>query len=90
MADVATSWPVQRARRGAPSRLGGAHEEERPRIQQEPRIFCVQQEGQITMEYFVLFGVIGLLTLVAVTQFDDDVRGMLIRFFWHVSAAMGK
>ena len=33
-----------------------------------------RQDGQVTLEYFILLAVIVLVTLVSLTSFDEDVR----------------
>ena len=43
--------------------------------------------GQVVMEYFILFAVVGLLTLIGLTTFDDDIKTNLERF---VNAAAAK
>ena len=40
-----------------------------------------QAVGQVTLEYFVLFAVIGLLTVLSLTQFDEQVTGTLQGLF---------
>ena len=39
------------------------------------------RRGQVTAEYFVLFAVIGLLTVIAFSAFDDDVRQIITNFY---------
>ena len=40
-----------------------------------------KREGQVTIEYFILFAVVALLTLAGLTTVDDQVRTRLERFF---------
>ena len=40
-----------------------------------------KRAGQITIEYFVLFVVVALLTLAGLTTVDDQVRTRLETFF---------
>ncbi len=37
--------------------------------------------GQVTLEYFILFAIVGLLTLAGLTTVDDQVRTRLEGFF---------
>ena len=37
--------------------------------------------GQVVLEYFILFAVVALLTLVTLSRFDDDVRQSVTGFF---------
>ena len=43
-------------------------------------------QGQVTLEYFILFAVMALLTLVGVSTFGNDIRDSLQRFFDHATA----
>ena len=38
-------------------------------------------KGQVTIEYFILFAVVALLTLAGLTTVDDQVRTRLQEFF---------
>ncbi len=37
--------------------------------------------GQVVLEYFILFTVVALLTVIGLTRVDDDVRDSLQGFF---------
>lgn len=37
--------------------------------------------GQVTIEYFLLFAVIALVTVISLTQFDDQVGQTVRNFF---------
>ena len=39
------------------------------------------QSGQVVLEYFILFAVVALLTLVALSNFDENVRQSVAGFF---------
>lgn len=39
-----------------------------------------QRLGQVVAEYFILFAVVALLTLIGFTAFDDDVKTSLEGF----------
>jgi|GEM_PF-5160422 len=47
----------------------------------EPRASSLEQWGQVTIEYFILFAVVALLTLAGLTTVDDQVRTRLETFF---------
>ena len=40
-----------------------------------------KRAGQITIEYFILFAIVALLTLAGLTTVDDQVRTRLQEFF---------
>lgn len=40
-----------------------------------------KQCGQVTIEYFILFAVVALLTVAGLTTFDDDVKAAMQAFF---------
>jgi len=39
------------------------------------------RRGQVVLEYFLVFAVVALLTLIGLTSFDDDIRNALGEFF---------
>jgi len=43
--------------------------------------------AQVTLEYFILFAVVALVTVIGLTTFDDDIRTSLEGF---VNAAANK
>ena len=47
----------------------------------------MRERGQVVAEYFILFAIVALLTLVGFTRFDDDLKTSLERF---VNAAAAK
>lgn len=38
-------------------------------------------KGQISLEYFILFAIVALLTFVALTSFDDNIKNSLDAVF---------
>ncbi len=52
-------------------------------------VFLSLQRGQIIMEYFLLFALIGLLTVVGLTTFDTQVRETLRVFFLKAANVLG-
>ena len=46
------------------------------------------QRGQVTIEYFILFAVIALLTVASISTFDDQVRQTFQSFFGSVAHAI--
>ena len=47
----------------------------------QPRASSLEQWGQVTIEYFILFAVVALLTVAGLTTFDDDVRQHMQELF---------
>ncbi len=41
---------------------------------------ALRSRGQVTLEYFILFAVIAVLTVVSLTRVDDQVRAALTDF----------
>lgn len=39
-----------------------------------------QDQGQVTIEYFILFVIVAMLTLIGLTSFDGDIRTSLQGF----------
>ncbi len=44
-------------------------------------IILKKQNGQVTIEYFILFAIVALLTVAGISTFDDDVRQTFQHFF---------
>ena len=40
-----------------------------------------KRSGQVTIEYFILFTIVALLTVAGLTTFDDDVRQHMQELF---------
>ena len=70
---IVTDW-----RRGFPQMISGD-----PRFDQRLSAF----KGQVTLEYFMLFAVVAILTLIGFTSFDQGIRTSLQGF---VNAAAAK
>ena len=47
-----------------------------------------QSNGQILLEYFVLFAVVAMLTIIGLTRFDDEIRASLNRFIQAATNAL--
>lgn len=39
------------------------------------------RKGQVIIEYFILFAVVAVLTVLGLTQFDDDLKTTLQDFY---------
>lgn len=46
-------------------------------------------QGQVTVEYFLLFAAIALVTILSLTAFDENVRGTLQGFVGAAAARIG-
>lgn len=39
------------------------------------------RKGQVVIEYFILFAAIAVITIVSLTQFDDEIKNTVQGFF---------
>ena len=46
----------------------------------------IEQRGQVTIEYFLLFAVIIIITLLGLTSFDEDIQSKMKQGFQNAIA----
>ncbi len=54
------------------------------------RAWMVRRTGQVTVEYFILFAVIGMVTVISIATLDDDVKQLLTNFYAKAADAVTK
>jgi len=43
--------------------------------------FFLCEQGQVTVEYFILFAIVAVLTLIGLSTFDNNVENSVQEFF---------
>ena len=48
------------------------------------------QRGQVVLEYFVIFTLLAMVTLIGLTRFDDDIKANLEGYFRAAVASLSQ
>ncbi len=59
------------------SRAGPRTKDQGPRTKDQRLADIASRSGQVTLEFFLLFAVVAVATIVGITSFDDDVASRI-------------